>query len=363
MELCPFINLIFLSYWFAVHAETLDNHFTTVMMNIMKMVLLTDLRIWFCSFCCCCCCIFYSTKMSDEGKFVYALNSTNEWNKKIGWKNTTGHKMPFKWKRRARERDNENRQQWDFTFVMCILGSCIVGPRHCFIFHVWLPFSIDTPPYHHSTTHRNISNSLCSRMLRWNSFKKEICQPIQFNSSVAWPLVECGVSTIFNCCECRKTNAYAGVGDCAVHIWFSVCFPPNWHFHNGSAFYGSIFMLSLSDFGRVPSLTKDYLLPIYGWRYIQVCIFLSSSIYLSLSLSLSFSVCVSLYPIFLCVCQLPYFVADLSLVCYESLYFGLLFWQFSKVVLRQRRAIKNANKRSRKVPMAECMQQQFIVKV
>lgn len=36
-----FINLIFLSYWFvpyyivhAIHAETLDNHFTTVMMNI-----------------------------------------------------------------------------------------------------------------------------------------------------------------------------------------------------------------------------------------------------------------------------------------------------------------------------------------
>lgn len=45
----------------------------------------------------------------------------------------------------------------------------------------------------------------------------------------------------------------------------------------------------------------------------------------------------SLYPhLALCVCQFPYFVADLSLVCYESLYVGLLFWQFPKVVSKQR---------------------------
>lgn len=183
MILCPFINLIFLGYWFAEHAETLDNHFTTVMMNIMKMVLLTDLHNWFCFFC--------STDMSDEGKFGYALNSTNEWEK--NWM------KKYNWAENAiwmkTERASEKTDSDGISYLLC------AGPRHCSIFHVWLPFTIiDTPPNHHTTIHRSTSNSLCFRMLRWNSFKKEICQPIQFNSSVARPLIECvSISTILYC--------------------------------------------------------------------------------------------------------------------------------------------------------------------
>lgn len=162
----------------------------------------------------------------------------------------------------GRERTDSNGNSFLLCVVLLSQGTALVSMFPCLIaiYYYWYT----TIPH----KHRNISNSLWFRMLRWNSFKKEICQPIQFNSCVAWPhswnVCVC-IYAIFHCYECCETTAsYAWVGWlCRAYLIFGL-FPSNWHFHNGSAFYGSIFMLSLSDFGRVPSLAKDYLLPIYG---------------------------------------------------------------------------------------------------
>lgn len=128
-------------------------------------------------------------------------------------------------------RESKKRQQWDFIFV-------VPRQRHCFIVHVWLPFTVLL--IHHTATYQN---SLCSTMLRWNSRKKEICQPIQFNS-VAMATHGMRITIFYlwvnvNACACVSVSVL-----CIFD--FRGFVSSNWHFHSGSAFYGSIFMLSLS---------------------------------------------------------------------------------------------------------------------
>lgn len=354
MILGPFINLIFLSYWFAVHAEALDNHFTTVMMNIMKMVLLTDLQNWFCSFCCCCCrCFFCSTNMSDEGKFGNALNSTNEWEK--NWiKNTTGQKMPFKWKRRESESKGEDRQQWDFMCVVCRSKALLYFP----CFHVWLPFTIiDTPPNHHTTMHRS-TYQIVYALECWGEIVSRRKYVNRSNSIAVWPDHSWNVYLhyISCCCECRSYAWVSVTVPCIFDFrfvspklaspqWFSILW---FHFYalfvrfrSGSKFDQGLFIAHLL-------LKID---PEYAFF----------SLYPSISVSLyppSWSVHVSFlisWPIYLSFVMNHYIVFWLA--------FLAIFKSGIEAKSNKMATEKNVNKRSRREPMVVCIQQQLIVKV
>lgn len=154
-----------------------------------------------------------------------------------------------------------------------------------------------------------------------------------------------------------KRNAYAWVCgcDCAVHIWFSVCFP-------------QIGISTMVQHFMVPSLCS--LCPIsvgfHVWPRIIYCPFTAEDntkyAFLSLYPSISFTLPPS--------CSLC-----LSVSLFRGRFISRLLWitvcwlaflAISKSGIEakmNKMATKNANKRSGRVQMVVCIQQQFIVKV